>query len=123
MLRPTVPTREYSALHEPDSAPASRCHREGQKVAIQILDRRAVLAAARGGIAEQLASSGDLAQPAAPAAHPPHFATDIGELLEQRQLSPSSRSKLRVPASRIRHRATTLATTSSICRRTGALTI
>jgi len=46
VLGPTVPTREYSALRAPDSATASRCHRKSQKVAIQILDRRPVLAAA-----------------------------------------------------------------------------
>ena len=139
------PLRSGSIAH---SATDSRRHRKGQKVAIQILDRRTVFAAPRGGIAEQLPRSGDLAQPCSPpwigqrevqqlerplerpgrqtlvtvtsAAHPSHFATDIGELRRQRELPPSPRRKLRVPARRIRHRSTSLTTTSSICRRTAA---
>src|SRR6266704_3366147 len=135
----------------PLSAAASRRHRKSQKVAIQILDRRPILAPAQCCVAKQLPCPGNFTQPTeppgigqrkvqqleralervgrqsfvtvAPAAHPPYLAADVGELLEQRQLSPSSCRKLRVPASCFCQRATSLATTTSICRRTAASSI
>src|SRR6266705_3313111 len=110
----------------PLSAAASRRHRKSQKVAIQILDRRPILAPAQCCVAKQLPCPGNFTQPTEPPGIGQRKVQQLEralELPEQRQLSPSSCRKLRVPARCFCQRATSLATTTSICRRTAASSI